>query len=542
MAKKIITPTGSNIQSLKLHNRSLELENAILSKKISLTEKRLDNSFSDLAAGLTGASGFGGPMSNLTSFNPTLQNNQYAPITLMWTALMYAYKTHGLIQTAIDQPVLDALRGGLEFTSDGQVDSDDIARLEEYLEENAILERIGDAFIWTRLFGGGALIINSEVDGVDQGEVLGDEIMEGPIEFYDACRWELTCDRRIPKSGKYGYYGKTLDQSRVLTICGKRAPWLIRAQLSDWGMSEYERMVEDFNLFLRTRNVIYELLEEAKVDVYALKNFTSALVSSTGTQITQKRVQAMNSIKSYNNALIMDKDDEYMQKQVSFGGLSEIMKMNQMGIASALRMPMSKLFGIPSTGYSSGEDDIENYNGMVMSEVREPMRKVIRKVLNVIVRHLFHDDLKIDFEFKPLRILSSLDEEAQKTSKANRYNALYDRMLMSSKEMGEALQKENLVPIQLAAEKGLLDEHPEAAAGQAGPQGEEGEPIEDAASKRQEAKKGKIPVAEKEKSEESEKLPSKGAKPVKLPTSESGSGKGVEKPKPPEKPKKPKLA
>lgn len=502
MAKKSNSLTASSI-------KRLQLENDLLSKKISLTERRLDNSLSGLISGLHGLNG--GFASNLTSFDPTFQNNQYAPMTLMWTVLMYSYKTHGLIQTAIDMPVLDALRGGLELSSD-QLDPDDIRTLEDYLEENAVLERIGDAFIWARLFGGGALIINSQVEGVDTGEPLGDEIMDGPIEFYDACRWELTCERRIPKNGKYGYYGKQIDQSRVLTILGKRAPWLIRAQLSDWGMSEYERMVEDFNLFLRTRNVIYELLEEAKVDVYSLKNFTTQLASSTGTQLTQRRVQMMNQIKNFNNALIMDKDDMYEQKQVTFGGLAEMMKENRMGIASALRMPMSKLFGMASTGFSSGQDDIENYNGMIESEVRQPMKMVVRKVLRMVVKHLFHDDLQINFEFKPLRMLSALDEETINTSKANRYNALYDRMLMSSKEVGEALQKDNLVPIQLQAEQDLLDEHPQKAEGQAGPLGAGAEGLEDVTGLRKE-----------EKEEEAAKAPTE-EPPLKLPAS-GGTGK-----------------
>ena len=87
------------------------------------------------------------------------------------------------------------------------------------------MDRIADAFIWARLFGGGALVINTEGDPEDP---IGDELMGGEVELYDACRWELTCERRIPKSGKYGFYGKTLDASRVITILGKRAPWLVR--------------------------------------------------------------------------------------------------------------------------------------------------------------------------------------------------------------------------------------------------------------------------------------------------------------------------
>ena len=450
--------TSKSTKRLIAANKRLALENSNIRKKSELLEHTIHNSLSGLASGLGGSSDFGTGMSNLTSLNPMLQNNQYQPITLMWTNLMYMYKTHGLIQTAIDMPVLDAIRGGLDFYSNGQADADDIDKLTNWLEENAILERIGDAFIWARLFGGGALVINTEGDPTEE---IGDEILEGNIEFYDACRWELTTERRIPASGKYGVYGHQLDKSRVITILGKRAPWLIRAQLADWGMSELERMVEDFNLFLRTRNVIYELLEEAKVDIYQLKGFTAQLASPTGTALTQKRIQLSNQIKNFNNALVMDKEDGYEMKQLDFGGLSDMMKENRMGIASALRMPMSKLFGIPSTGLgSSGEDDIENYNGMVESEVRQPMKQVIRKVLKIASRHLFHDDLDINFRFKPMRTLSATEEETIKASKSQRYLSLFEHMLMSSKEIGEAMQKDNLVPIPLQAEKGLLDEHP----------------------------------------------------------------------------------
>lgn len=467
MSGKIWTPE----RRLAFNNKKLALENSKLQAKTDLLEKTIHNSLSGLAQNLTGGGLFGGGMSNLTSLNPMTQNNIYAPVTLLWTQLMYMYKSHGLIQTMIDMPVLDALRGGLEFSSDGQLSPDDIATLEDWMEENAILERIGDAFIWARLFGGGALIINSEGD---HEQPLGDEIIDGQIEFYDACRWELSCERRIPASGLYGFYGKQLHKSRVLTITGKRAPYLIRAQLSDWGMSEIERMLEDFNLFLRNRNVIYELLEEAKVDVYKLKGLRDALISANGTAITTKRIQTMNQVKSYNNALLFDSEDDYQMKQVSFGGLAEMMKENRMGIASALRMPMSKIFGIPSTGLNSGQDDIENYNGLIESEVRQPMKQIIRKVLKIVIKHLFKDEtLDIDFTFKPLRTMSSTEEEAIKTSRFNRIAAMYDKQLMTSREVGEAVQKDDLISVPLAAEKGLLDDHPAAAAPEQIPLSEE---------------------------------------------------------------------
>ena len=455
MAKK---SGRTNVSPLARENAALAAQNKLLSQRSSLLQSTIENSLGGLMSGL----GAGGPQSNLTSMNPMLQNNIYSPVTLMWQALMFMYKTHGLIQTAIDQPVLDAVRGGLDLHSD-EMDAEDLGKLEDYLEEHGILDRIVDAFIWARLFGGGAIVINTEADSK---EPLGDEVKGGKIELYDACRWELNSERRLPKSGLYGFYGQQVHESKVITVMGKRAPYLIRAQLSDWGMSEIERMLEDFNSYIRGKNVVYELLEEAKVDIYNLKGFTSQLATANGTSLTTKRIQTMNQIKNFSNALILDKDDTYDQKTLSFGGLAEILKENRIGIASALRMPISKLFGMGATGLNAGQDDIENYNSMVESEIRQPMKPLIRKVLKLVVMNLFGEDLDINFKFKSLRILGAVDEESIKTSKSTRYLALYDKMLMDSKEVGEACQKDNLVPIALKAEKGLLEEHPTPAEGQ----------------------------------------------------------------------------
>lgn len=498
---------------LTRENKALAAHVSMLSKKSALLQATVANSLSSLASSL-GADGSNGA-SNLTSMMPTLSSNMYAPVTLMWQNLMFMYKTHGLLQTAIDMPVLDALRGGLDITSD-QIGSD-LGLLEDKIEEDGVLDRIGDSFIWARLFGGGALVVNSEADSESP---LGDEVADGgKVELYDACRWELQCDRRIPSDGFYGFYGKKLHESRVMTILGKRAPFLIRAQLSDWGMSEFERMIEDFNIFLRGREVIYSILDEAKLDVYQLEGFAAQLATSNGTQLTTRRIQMMNSIKNFQNALILDAKDKFDQKQLSFGGLAEILKENRIMIASALRMPIAKLFGLGSTGFSSGADDLENYAALVESEVRTPMRPIIRKVLKLYVKNLFGEDMDFDFQFKPLRILSAVDEENIKSGKLNRFMSLYDKMLMNSKELGEAVQKENLVPIALEAEKGLLDDHPQPMLPTMGGSPESaGEEVDEDDKEDKKGGKEKAAPAKEEKPEKPAKIPetSVKAKPAKL--------------------------
>lgn len=417
----------------------------------------LENSLEGLAQSLTN----GGLWSqdNISSFMPLFTSNIYAPLTVNFTLLSYLYKTHGVLQTMIDEPVLDAFRDGLELTSK-EIGEEGLGELEDFAEETGAWETLKSTLMWGALYGGSGLIINA---GQDPEKPLDEkDILKGNLEFYDADRWEFSgCARSAPR---FLFYGQNLDASRVITYGGKRAPRILRATLNGWGMSEMERTVEDFNAWLRGRNVLYEILDEAKVDVYSIKDYASTLLLPNGEATIRRRIAATNQIKNFHNALILDKEDEYKVVSNSFSGLAEVMRENRIGIACATRMPFSKLFGTTAGGSgiaNSGEDDMENYNAMITSRVRSPARPIIRKMLRLMMLAVFGKEYDISFEFKPLRILSAKDEEDIKKSKQERYLNLYNSRILDSKELGDLLHKEKLVPIQTKAQQGLLPMNPE---------------------------------------------------------------------------------
>lgn len=477
----------------------------------------------ELVNSLTSLATSAANQSHLTSLSPILANNVYYPVTLNYMALMYMYKTHGILQTAIDMPVLDAFRGGLDFTS-RELDLTDLEDFSDWLQEKGVIQVFADTVIWKRLFGGSALIVNS---ASDPSRVLNlSTVKADQLEFYDACRWELMAPSM--NSPRYNFYGKDLDRSRVFVMSGKRAPYIIRNQLSGWGMSEIERMVADFNLYLETKNVLYEILDEAKLDIYKLDGYANSLATADGTTLVNQRIQATNMLKNFHNALILDKEDDYEQKQLSFSGLAEIMKENRIGLASALRMPITKIFGLSATGFNSGEDDIENYNAMVESEVREPALPDLRRVLKICIRAFFGDDYDFDFKFKPLRMMSSEEEERIKSSKTTRTLTLYDHMLLSSREVGEICHKENLVALDTAMLRGELEDHPQMMLGGLGADGSAGGDADGAGGDSGEGVWHTSPTGKMRRKLKSGRYEYRapGTKPAKVST-ESGGGSGV---------------
>ena len=205
----LITKPIRSTQALrKLENQVKALrDNVGLLKQVNeLKNATLQNSLSGLMS-----TAF--PTSELNSFSTLSYNANYAPLTINWNMLMYLYKTHGVIQAAIDMPVQDAFRGGFDFKST-ELDGDDVGDLEDYLENNGVYKRLGKqtGVLQARLFGGAAIITN--VEGEDPAKPLDLKRIKGKkLTFYAANRWELT-----ESSGRfadyYNFYGSRLHHSR----------------------------------------------------------------------------------------------------------------------------------------------------------------------------------------------------------------------------------------------------------------------------------------------------------------------------------------
>lgn len=427
--------------------------------------ERISNDLSS-ALGLTRGNPFGVQLSQVDT---VFKNLRWYLVSNYRQMLSQSYVEIGLIQTIVDLPVDDALRGGVKISTQ-QLDEDQINQLENKMEREDDLGKMGQGLKWNRLFGGGGIVIITDQDPTTPLDL--DSIKEDtPFEFRSVDMWELFWSKQntsdyaasIDTSDMtdvefYDYYGQQLHKSRVLKLVGMWAPSFVRPRLRGWGFSCVETLVRSINQYLKSNNLSFEVLDEFKLDIFKIKNLTSSLLSRDGQERIHKRVQIANLQKNYQNALTMDSEDDYLQKQLSFTGIAETMVGIRMQIASDMRMPMSKLFGTGSQGFSSGQDDIENYNAMVESQVRQKSKFYILKMIEMRCQQMFGfipDDLSI--EFKPLRVLSSEQEENVKTAKFNRILAAKTAGEISSKEFKEACNSDDLLPIQLDTSQEALD-------------------------------------------------------------------------------------
>lgn len=437
-------------------------------KIIDAAQEKFENSLSEMTqsitsnySGLTGWYGAAGanpcPPPN-SRIDTVFINTRYTLISNFRNVLNNAYTEYGIIKTLCEQPVRDAFRTG--FTIKGRdLDTKEIQELEYYYEKNQLTDKIIEALVWGRLFGGGGLIVNCGEDTQKPFDInrMRTKKRGGELEFIPADMWELYPEEiknmfnpfeDDNKDNMFVYYTKKLHPSRVILTKGEAAPSMIKPRLRGWGLSVLEKSIRSINSYLKNQNLIFELLDEAKIDIYQIQGFNQAMLTNAGTARVQKRIQNANILKNYQQSLILDANDKYEQKQLSFNGLSEILTQIRQGVASDLKMPMTKLFGVSAAGFNAGEDDIENYNGMIESEIRSVAKFIVIKVLEICCKYLFDkvpENLNIDF--KSLREMPLEQEEHVKNSTFNRLIQARANGLLSNGEFMLGCNNDGLLPI-----------------------------------------------------------------------------------------------
>ena len=415
--------------------------------------------------------------------------NNYVPISLNRILLSYAYMTQGFLRTVVKEPVDDAFKGGFTFAS-GELDEADvkllmrtIKRVRSRKEVKSARSSIGAKVqynagndlqrsdfsaikhvgYWGRLFGGSGAIIN--VDQDFRKELNPELIDEGsPLEFIPADRWELTLGSanlfadNVPCP--FNYYGYPLNGSRVLKFLWNEAPSFIRLRLQGWGMSEVEHCIRPINAYLKFENLLFELMDEAKVDIYKLKNFASTVIAGKANQKIRQTMQVVNQIKNYQNALVIDKEDDYEQKQLTFAGLAELRESGRKDLAAALRFPLNKLFGDSATGFGGGQDALENYNAMV-SSFRDTIEPIVIGVAELRCQQLFGfipEDLEL--KWNPLREMSGTEQETVITGRSNRTLAWFNAGLLTGKEASEQAKKDEVLTVDTEVLRGEREATP----------------------------------------------------------------------------------
>lgn len=326
--------------------------------------------------------------------------------------------------------------------------------------------KIAQALKWARLYGGALILL-----GVYDGESLDQPLNLNKIKNFENLKiiprnnvmygtMEFQMNPELPHYGQVEYYPVTfytgrqyqmqrVHYSRVIELKGVEIPSseasLIPMEFRYWGLSVFQRIQDRLKELGSSFSSLANLLNELTIGKYKYKDLAQIMSSDDGGELVQKRLQAMDLMKSVFHSVLLDTDESFERDTLSFSGVSDVMYQFMMMTSAATGYPMTKLFGISPGGLNAtGEADMYQYYDMVKAKQETELLPIIERLVKIISE--WQNIPEPEIVFNPLEQMTEKEQAELEEKKANtEYRKMetyqgYINMGIMSPEVAEELE------------------------------------------------------------------------------------------------------
>lgn len=332
-----------------------------------------------------------------------------------------AYRTSWLVRKIIDVPPFDMTREWRDWQADGS----DIQAIEAEEKRLQLAAKCQRALVLSRLYGGAALILGTA--DADQTKPFNPNAIAkgGLLYVHVMSRQQLSegsprTDPADPWFGQpelftiNGANGSqvALHPSRVVAFIGQRAPEGAYLQATSWFWGD--PIMQSIGEAVRNADLAQagfaSLVDEAKIDILKLPKLSEIVATTEGEKQLTNRLAGMSAAKSMFRVLLLDSEDEWEQRQVTWAGIPDVMLAFLDVVAGAADIPMTRLLGQSPRGLqSTGDGEERDYHSMVKARQSELLAPALDRIDELLIRSaLGSRPSDVYYEFAPL---STLDEK-----------------------------------------------------------------------------------------------------------------------------------
>lgn len=324
-----------------------------------------------------------------------------------------AYRSSWL-RKIVDIPPFDETREWRTWTG---ADDEQITLIDEEERRLGLSQKVLEARILARKDGGAAILLGTD-DANLETELTPEAIGKDGLKYINVLsRLDIQPqdeDRNSagPTFGMPQHYllrdraGSKVHPSRVIRFIGN--PIRMRNYWDGWGESVWVELREAIRNSDAIAAGIAALVQEAKVDVIKVKDFVSQISTAIGEERMARRWATANSLKSSVNALILDAQDEFDQKTLTFSGLTDIQASALMIMSGMADIPATRLLGRSPQGMNAtGESDMRNYYDRIRAGQKMMLGPTLYPLDEMLIRSaLGSRPAEIFYEWNPLYSLS----------------------------------------------------------------------------------------------------------------------------------------
>lgn len=320
------------------------------------------------------------------------------------------------------------------------------------------LPKLREAWVWGRVFGGGAVFVGAD-DGRDPADpldvngirslrfltVLTKREMQPQGWYRDPLNpkfGEPETYRFVRAGGGGGTDARLVHDTRVIRFDGALTTQWRRMQLAGWSESELGRVIDQVRALGGAFAATGTLLQDASQGVLKIKDLMR-MMAEDNEDAFKARMELMEMSRSVGRAIMVDADTEdFSRVEVgTLAGIPDVLNAFMLYMAGAARIPVTILMGQSPAGLNAtGESDLDWWRARVRSEQQNVLRPRLERLVRLLLLSQDGptggrepDDWSI--EFAPLEQMSDA-EQAELRNKQAQTDGLYiDKGVLTAEEV-----------------------------------------------------------------------------------------------------------
>jgi len=365
------------------------------------------------------------------------------------------YRTDWLAGKVVDIIPNDMTREWRSFT--GDIKPEIVDKLTDEEDRLALPSTFNEAHKWARLYGTSLIVMSIDDGGLPEKPLNINSIKKGGLQHIKAIDRRRFSHSKVqpiadPLDKNYGlpeFYrfvdsNVRIHHSRVIRFDGVKLPFDEFRNNNYCSDSVLDRLYEALTNLSTVTHSAASMVYESNVDIMKVKGLMGYLTTATGENLLRKRFALAGMLKSFNNMLLLDTEEEWNSKTNSFAGLPDLIDRYAQVITAASDVPATRLLGSSASGINAtGEGDLKNYYEKIRSDqVREYKPKL--DYLNLIIAKSLGigDDVDLTYKFNSLFQMTPKETADLQFTNAQRDAIYLDRDIVNEVTVLKELKQE----------------------------------------------------------------------------------------------------
>lgn len=381
-------------------------------------------------------------------------NNKQLSRDGMQNELNAMYRTDWLAGKMVDIIPDDMTREWREFT--GDIDPEIVTMLVNEEDRLDLCGTFNLAHKWARLYGTAFIVMSIDDGGTPDQPLNMDNIREGSLRHIKAIDRHRVSNAEVvpvadpmdknfgmPEFYRFNETSVEIHHTRVLRFDGIPLPFDEFRRNNYYSDSVLSRLYDALINFNTTANSAASMVYESNVDIVKVKGMMTYLQTAEGETLLRKRLTLANMLKSFNNAMLLDAEEDFQTKNNNFSGLPDLLDRYALFLSAASDIPATRLLGSSASGLNAtGEGDLKNYYDTVRSAQKKVYKPKLDYFDNIMSRSLgLSEDIDLSYKFKSLFQMTPKEQADLQFVNAQRDAIYVDRDIVSELTIAKELKQ-----------------------------------------------------------------------------------------------------